>query len=214
MAALPVKEGIELARWRVGFLHDAREVQRRQRRLRRGFQQHRIAAGKRGRDFVRHQIERKVEGRDGGDRPDGKPSDQGGTSLGGGVEIQRQPFAPDTFALFQGVGECADGPIHFGPGGSNRFGGLQRNQTRQFVALSLERFNYFFQDAGALVNRHPAGVPERPCGGGDGRFHIAGRSQPSHADNFAAERRPNLHGLSRGFPLSVNQEIEFAVHID
>ena len=159
-----------------------------------------------------HEIEGKVERRDGRDRPDGKTSDQGGTSFGRSVEIQRQPFTPDAFALFQGVGECADGPIHFGPGGSNGFGGFQRNQTRQFFALGLERFHYFFQDAGALVNRHTAGVAESPRGGGDGRFNVAKRSQPCHADNVAVERRPNLHGLSRGFPLPVNQEFEFAIH--
>ena len=91
-----------------------------QRSLRRGLQNQRTTGGNRGRNFVRHQIQRKIEGSDPGDRPQRKAPHDAPASSGELLPVEWQVLAVDPRALFGGNLKGKDGALDFGARGLDR----------------------------------------------------------------------------------------------
>ena len=150
-----------------GFENDFAQRERGEGGLRRGLEDERAAGGDGRRNFVRDEIERKVEGRDGEDGADGKALDQSPAAFVAFGQVERNGFAAEACGFFRGGLEGEHGAIDFGTGEAHGLAGFGDDELREALLLFDERGGDVFEDFAALPARQGAGAAQA----GDGVVH-------------------------------------------
>ena len=107
------RQHVEAAIGPARLLHAFGQKQRAERRLRRRLQHHGASGGDGRRDFVRDQVQRKIERRDPGDRSERKAAHNAPASGGEFLPVEGKEFAVDARGLFGRDVEGEDGALDF-----------------------------------------------------------------------------------------------------
>ena len=126
---------------------------RRERSLRRRLQHQRAADGQRGRQLVRHEIEREIEGRNARDRATRHAPEQREPPLGARQLIRRQHFTAQHARLGRAQPKRRHRARHFGLGVANRLATLAADQPRELALFGFDRQRQSLEHQRALVRR-------------------------------------------------------------
>ena len=178
-----------------GLEHDLGELERADRRLRRGPQHDRVAGRERRRDLVRDEVEREVERRDAGDRPERHAAHVRDAALGAGQPVERHDLAVDALRLLGGDAEGERGAIDLEPRGLDRLARLERDRAREVLLARASIPSAMPQSISA--RRQPGSLPrhlERAHGARDrrldlGRARRGGRPRRARRRTGCAPRR-------------------------
>ena len=144
-----------------GLVDQLGELERADRRLRRGSQHDRVSRGERGRDLVRHEIEGEVERRDAGDRAERHAAHVRDAAVVPGDPVERHDLPVDPLRLLGGDRERECGAVDFDARGADRLSRLERDRARKFVAARGHAGADLLQDLRALPRRQAARRLER-----------------------------------------------------
>ena len=133
-------DDVEPACGQPGFLLELCEEERRERRLRRRLQDDGAAGGECGRDLVRNEVAREVEGRDRGDDPDRLAEGEAELAFAGLRSIHRHHLAAELARL-----DCGER--------------VRRHRARGFDARRLDRLARFVGDRARDLFVAPADQP-------------------------------------------------------
>ena len=148
-----------------------------QRRPRCGFH-HEWTPDRQGRcDLVSGQVERKVEGRDEGARPDRHPFPHPLIALRARRNVERLDLSGHPYRLLGGNAEGVDQSGHLAARIPDRLSGLDAQGMGQFVGPLLEAFHTMGQHGLPLIGRHPRHGPGRLDRRADGTIDQGGVSQ-------------------------------------
>ena len=174
------KENLTPAGRQPGLMQQAYQIQAGERRGVRRLDDHRAAGGDGRHDLMDDQIQRVIEGRDGGDDAD-RLEDREGPPI---CARRRQPhrdFPPGHDAqLVGGVAHAVDGAVGFDQRVGQRLAPLARDLTSEMLALAFHQFCELAEDLDPLMRLQPcAPVREEPSGGSrsSGRAPLRRRCQ-------------------------------------
>ena len=94
-----------------------------------------LPGGERRRDLVRDEVEREVERRDPGDRPERDAAHVADAALGAGQPVERHDLAVDPLRLLGGDAERERGAVDLDARRLDRLARLERDRAREVVAL-------------------------------------------------------------------------------
>ena len=184
---------------------ELREEQRGERRLRRGLEHDRAAGGERGRDLVRDEVEREVEGRDRADDADRLPQREGELPCAGLRRVHRHHLAGELARLDRGEREGGHRARGLDAGGLERLAGLGRDRLRDLLVAAAEVARDADEDLGALVRRQR--LPHRRLGGVDRPPGLGGARLRDPPDDVAGVGGAHLDPVAGLDPLAADQQL-------
>src|SRR5208282_3904545 len=188
------------------LLDNFSQQQRGKRRLGRGLEHHGTAGGDRWSDFVRDQVQGKIEGRNPGDRAQRKTFDDAPASGGRLLPIQRQIFAVAANRFFRGNVERKDGTVNFHASALDGLARFQRNRGGKLFFAIVNADRDLAQHSLALEGGQPPGGPESLDGSGDGGFRVFAASLVDVRDEGAVVGRAHVDDVTLFQPLPVQEK--------
>ena len=132
------------------------EAERRERRGGRRLEHDGVAAGQRRRDLVRHQVEREVERRDGGDHAARLADGPAEAVLAAGVGVHLHQVAGGALGLLGGPAEGGGAAPRLDARVLERLAALGRDEARDLLGVLLDEVGRALEDLRALPGRRPA----------------------------------------------------------
>ena len=188
------------------LLDQLSEKQRGERGLRSRFMHERTARRQRRSPFVRHQVEREIEWRDGRDRSQRETANHGPAACGERLKVHGKPLAVNARALFRSDAECEDGAFDLCAGGADGFPGLQRDGPGEILAAVCDALRDASQDALALIGWELARHFEGPHGSLDRHLNMRGLRAECGSHQVVVERRAHLQCFSLCEPLPIQKK--------
>jgi hypothetical protein len=183
------------------------EHERRNRRDRRGLQNHRVAGGEGGAELVRHQVERIVEGSDRSDNADGKAIVVSHSVLRPGrrVEGNRLPIEPP--CLVGGYVKSVGATQGFFPRLPYRLRSFRRDHTGELLVILLHLVRDLPENGDPLVCRNALHHFEAPHGARDCLKHILFVSRGDRVEDRPVVRVLYFDPLVPVDPLTADQHL-------
>ena len=198
-------EDVQPAGGEAGVVLELREEERREGSLRRGLEDDGAAGRERGRDLVRDEVEREVEGADRADDADREPHRERELALARLRGVHGNHLACELPCLDRRHRVGRHRARDLDPGGLERLARLGRDPARCLVGPLAERTGHAHEDVGALVRRE--GLAHCGLGRVDRRSRLGGAGLGHPPDKRPVVRRRDLHPVARIDPLAVDQQL-------
>src|SRR5579875_851716 len=195
---------------RSGGGRDFGQQQRRSRTLRRRLDDHCVAGGQRRRDLVAHQVERKIERRDRGDRTDRKTLHHPDCAGTGGIEIERLVMPAEALGLLRGQRENSNRARDLGAGIADRLAGAVENRVLEITPAFGDSLRDRGQNFRALGARKPPRFGKGARGSIDRRIRLSGARPRNPRDDFAGVGIFPLVTVLAAAVVAVNEKAVFA----
>ena len=195
-------DALQDTRRKTGFDKGLGQFQRRQRRHRRGFENHRVAAGDGRSELVRDQVEGVVEWGDREDDSDRHPLEVATAFLTAREAVEGDRFAEQALGLFAGDGQGVDAASGLTSRLANCFRSLAGDGDGEVLEIVRHDCRGFEEDLRALVGGHRAGHAASGIGRGERGFDIGFGGGGDGVDQGVVEGVANVDRLVSIHPLA------------